>query len=76
MVAQTGVSVASGCYHCKASLNHPSIKRVLRKEFFKGRFDMYSKADDVETGICRYFVLVRVVGNAGARVAKARGISW
>ena len=40
MVAQTGVFVASGCYHCKASFSHPSIKRMLIKEFFEGRFDM------------------------------------
>ena len=33
---QTGVFVASGCYHCKASFSHPSIKRMVRKEFFEG----------------------------------------
>ena len=64
MVAQMGVFVASDCYHCKASFSHPSIKRMLRKEFFEGRFDMRQKADDVKTGTCRCFVLVRVACTA------------
>ena len=76
MVAQTGVSVASGCYHCKALFSNPSMKRVLRKECFEGRFDMCWKADDVETGACRCFVLVRMACNACERIVKARGIGW
>ena len=59
-----GVFVALGCYHYKASFSRPSIKRVLRKEFFEGKFNMCWKADDVETGTCRCFVLIRVARNS------------
>ena len=34
-MAQTGIFVASGCYHCRASFSRPSINHMLKKEFFK-----------------------------------------